>query len=177
MWKGESSMKRECSSISRLLEKYFDQEVAPEERSLVEGHLPDCSACRMALDSMQNLRILIKNPVEEAMGKESFPWVWEKIEKGIQRKERLGLWDFLKSWLDITPLLKRKILIPAVAAAFILILITAPLLHKKISSYPVPSVVEYVESETYNVMIYELETPQVTVIWLFEGPEEESSTS
>jgi hypothetical protein len=39
------------------------------------------------------------------------------------------------------------------------------------------SVVEYVESETYNVMVYELETPQVTVIWLFEGPEEESSTS
>ena len=170
-------MKSECSSISRLLEKYFDQEVTPEERSFVEGHLPDCSACRMALDSMQNLRILIKNPVEEAMGKESFPWVWEKIEKGIQRKERLGLWDFLKSWLDITPLLKRKILIPAVAAAVILILITAPLLYKKISSYPVPSVVEYVESETYNVMVYELETPQVTVIWLFEGPEEESSTS
>lgn len=170
-------MKSECSSISRLLEKYFDQEVTPEERSLVEGHLPDCSACRMALDSMQNLRILIKNPVEEAVGKESFPWVWEKIEKGIQRKERVGLWDFLKSWLDVTPLLKRKILIPAVAAAVILILITAPFLYKKISSYPAPSVVEYVESETYNVMVYELEAPQVTVIWLFEGPEEESSTS
>jgi hypothetical protein len=177
MWKGGGSMKRECSSISRLLEKYFDQEVTPEERSLVEDHLPDCSACRMALDSMQNLRILIKNPVEEAVGKENFPWVWEKIEKGIQRKERLGLWDFLKSWLDVTPLLKRKILIPAVAAAVILILITAPLLYKKISSYPVQSVVEYVESETYNVMVYELETPQVTVIWLFEGPEEELSTS
>ena len=170
-------MKRECSSISRLLEKYFDQEVTPDERSLVEGHLPDCSACRMALDTMQNLRILIKNPVEEAVEKETFPWVWEKIEKGIQRKERLGLWDFLKSWFDVTPLLKRKILIPAVAAAVILILITAPLLYKKISSYPVQSVVEYVESETYNVMVYELETPQVTVIWLFEGPEEESSTS
>ena len=170
-------MKRECPSISRLLEKYFDQEVTPEERSLVEGHLPDCSACRMALDTMQNLRILIKKPVEEAVGKESFPWVWEKIEKGIQQKERPGLWNFLKSWLDVTPLLKRKILIPAVAAAVILILITAPLLYKKMSSYPGPSVVEYVESETYNVMVYELETPQVTVIWLFEDPEEESSTS
>jgi anti-sigma-K factor RskA len=170
-------MKRECSSISGLLEKYFDQEVTPEERSLVEGHVPDCSACRMALDSMQNLRMLIKNPVEEAVGKESFPWVWEKVERGIQRKERPGLWESLWSWLDVTSLRKKKILIPAVAAAVILVLITAPLLYKKISSYPVLSVVEYVESETYNVMIYELETPQVTVIWLFEGPEEESSTS
>ena len=177
MWKGGGRMKSECSSVSKLLDKYFDQEVTPEERSLVEGHLPDCSACRMALDSMQNLRILIKNPVEEAVGKENFPWVWEKIEKGIQRKERLGLWDFLKSRLDVTPLLKRKILIPAVAAAVILILITAPLLYKKISSYPVQSVVEYVESETYNVMVYELEDEKVTVIWLFNGPQEESSPS
>ena len=170
-------MKSECSFISRLLEKYFDQEVTPEERSLVEGHLPDCSACRMALESMENLRTLIKSPVEEAVEKETFPWVWEKVEKGIQPKERPGLWDFLKSWLDVTPFLKKKILIPAVAAAVVLILITAPLLYEKMSSYPGLSVVEYVESETYNVMIYERETPQVTVIWLFEGPEEEPSTS
>jgi len=170
-------MKSECSSISKLLDKYFDQEVTPEERSLVEGHLPDCSACQMALDSMQNLRLLIKGPVEEAVEKENFPWVWQKIEKGIQRKERLGLLDSLKSWLDVTPLLKRKIWIPAVAAAVILILITAPLLFKKTTSYPPLSVVEYVESETYNVMIYESEDEKVTVIWLFNGPQEESSTS
>lgn len=170
-------MKSECSFVSRLLEKYFDLEVTPEERSLVESHLPDCPACRMALDSMQNLRNLIKSPVEEAVEKETFPWVWEKVEKGIQRRERPGLWDFLKSWLDVTPLLKRKILIPVAAAAVILVLITAPLLFKKTASYPTLSVVEYVESETYNVMVYELETPHVTVIWLFEGPGEESSTS
>jgi len=170
-------MKRECSSVSKLLDKYFDQEVTPEERFLVEGHLPDCPACRMALESMQNLRILIKSPVEEAAEKENFSWVWERIERGTQRKERPGLWDFLKSWLDVTPFLKRKVLIPAVATAVLLILITAPFLYEKIASYPVLSVVEYVESETYNVMVYELETPQVTVIWLFEGPEEESSTS
>jgi anti-sigma factor RsiW len=170
-------MKRECSSISGLLEKYFDQEVTAEERSLVEGHLPDCSACRMALDTMQNLRILIKNPVEEAAEKETFPWVWEKIERGIQREEKPGPWESLWSWLDISSLYKKKILIPAVAAAVILILITAPLLYKKMSSYPDPSVVEYVESESYNVMIYQSENEKVTVIWLFNGPQEESSPS
>jgi hypothetical protein len=177
MWTGEVRMKSECTSVSKLLDKYFDQEVTPEERSLVEGHLPNCSACQMALDSMQNLRLLIKGPVEEAVEKENFPWVWERIERGIQRKESLGLLDFLKSWLDVTPLLKRKILIPAVAAAVVLILITAPLLFKETTSYPTLSVVEYVESETYNVMIYELEDEKVTVIWLFNGSEEEVSTS
>jgi anti-sigma factor RsiW len=170
-------VKSECFSVSGLLEKYFDQEVTQKERSLVEGHLPDCPACRMTLNSMQKLRILIKSPVEEAAEKEDFPWVWQKIEKGIQRKERVSLWGFLKSYFDVTPFLKRKVLIPAVAAAVILVLITAPLLYEKFSSYPALSVVEYVESETYNVMVYEMETPQVTVIWLFEGPEEESSTT
>jgi anti-sigma factor RsiW len=177
MWKGGGRMNRECSSISKLLDKYFDQEVTPEERSLVEDHLPDCSACRMALDSMKNLRFLIKNPVEEAVEKETFPWVWEKVEKGIQRKERAGLLESLWSWLDVISLRKKRVLIPAVAVAIILILVTAPLVFKKTTSYPTLSVVEYVESETYNVMVYELEAPQVTVIWLFEGPEEELSTS
>jgi len=177
MWKGGSSMKWECSSISGLLEKYFDQEVTAEERSLVEDHLPGCPACRSALLSMEDLRNLIKNPVKEAVEKETFPWIWEKIERGIQQEERPGLWESLWSWLDISSLYKKKILIPAVAAAVILILITAPLLYKKMSSYPVLSVVEYVDSETYNVMVYELENEKVTVIWLFNGPEEESSPS
>ena len=30
---------------------------------------------------------------------------------------------------------------------------------------------------TYNVMIYEPEKAKVTVIWLFEGPEEEAPIS
>ena len=170
-------MKKECSSISELLDKYFDQEVTPEERSLVEDHLPSCPACRSALLSMGNLRNLIKSPVEEAVERENFPWVWEKIERGIQQEDKPGLWESLWSWLDMISLRKKKILIPAVAAVVILILITAPLLYEKMSSYPALSVVEYVESDTYNVMVYEPEAPQVTVIWLFEGPEEEPLTS
>ena len=170
-------MKKECSSISELLDKYFDQEVTPEERSLVEDHLPSCPACRSTLLSMENLRNLIKSPVEEAVERENFPWVWEKIERGIQQAEKPGLWESVWSWLDMISLRKKKILIPAVAAVVILILITAPLLYEKMSSYPDLSVVEYVESDTYNVMIYEREAPQVTVIWLFEGPEEEPLTS
>jgi anti-sigma factor RsiW len=174
MWKGGGRMKKECSSVSKLLDKYFDRELTLAERSLVEGHLPDCPACRRALESMETLRNLIRRPVEEAVKKETFPWVWEKIERGIQQKEGPGFWESLRDWLNFPSLLKRKIWIPAAATAVILILVMAPLLFKKTSSYPVPSVVEYVESETYNVMIYQPENQEVTVIWLFNGPEEET---
>jgi hypothetical protein len=170
-------MKDSCSSASKLLEKYFDQEVTNEERSLVEAHLLDCPACQDELKLMEGLRDMIRTPVEEAVQKEDFPWVWQKIERGIQLEERPNWWKSLRSWLDMTPLHKRRVWIPAVAAIAILIIIVTPLLFKKTSSYPGPFIVEYVESQTNNVMVYESEKAKVTVIWLFEEPEMESPAS
>jgi anti-sigma-K factor RskA len=72
---------------------------------------------------------------------------------------------------------RRKAWIPAVVAAAIILVITIPFLLKETPSYPSPSVVEYIESPTNNVMVYESEKPNVTIIWLFEGLEEESSPS
>ena len=170
-------MKDSCFSVSKFLEKYFDQEVTEKERLLVEGHLQDCPACRDALKSMEELRTLIKVPVEEAVQKEDFPWVWQKIEREIRLQEKLTWWQSLRSWLDISPLFKKKVWIPAVATVAVLLFITAQIIFKETPSYPDASVVEYIESETDNVMVYQLEKPGVTVIWLFEGPEREQPTT
>lgn len=170
-------MKDSCSTVSTLLEKYFDQEVTNKERTLVEAHLLDCHACQDVLKSMEKLRDLVKAPVEEAVQKEDFQWIWQKIERGIRLEERPTFWETLQSWLQISPLFQRKVWIPAVAAVAIILLITVPLLFKKTPSYPSPSVVEYVESQTHNVMVYELEKTNVTVIWLFEGPAKEAPSS
>jgi anti-sigma factor RsiW len=170
-------MTNSCSSISTVLEKYFDQEVTDEEKFLVEGHLQDCPVCRDVLKSMEELRTLIKVPVEEAVRTEDFPWVWQKIERGIRIQEKRTWWQSLLSWRGITPLLRRKVWIPAVATALVLLFVTTQIIFKKIPSYPDVSVVEYVESQSDNVMVYQLEDPKVTVIWLFEGPEEEGTTT
>ena len=170
-------MKDSCSSVSKLLEKYFDHEATEEERSFVEAHLPGCPNCQDALNMMAGLRDMMKNPVEEAVEKEDFPWVWQKIERGIRLEEKPPWWESLRSWLDISFLLKRRVWIPAVATIAILILIVAPILFKKTPSYSGLSVVEYIESQNYNVMIYESEKAKVTVIWLFEGPEQEVPSS
>ena len=89
---------------------------------------------------------------------------------------QLPFWETLRSWLQIPPF-QRKVWIPAVAGVAIVLLITIPLLFKKTPSYPSLSVVEYVESQTHNVMIYESENAKVTVIWLFEEPEKETPSS
>jgi len=170
-------MNKSCSSVSTVLEKYFDQEVTDEEKSLVEGHLQGCPACRDALKSMEELRTLMKVPVEEAVQKEDFPWVWQKIEREIRLQDKRTWWQSLRSWLDVTPLFRRKVWIPAVATAVVLLFFSTQTIFKKTPSYPDGSVVEYVQSQTDNVMVYQLEDPKVTVIWLFESPEEERTTT
>jgi len=159
------------------LEKYFDQEVTGEERVLVEGHLRGCPACRDTLKSLEELSTSIKVPVEQAVQKEDFPWVWQKIEREIRLQKKPTWWKSLRSWIEVSPLLKRKVWIPAVATVVVLLFITAQIIFKQTPSYPDASVVEYVESPTDNVMVYHLEKPKVTIIWVFDEPAKDQTTS
>ncbi len=166
-----------CSSVSKLLEKYFDREVTDRERLLVEGHLQSCPACRDALTSMEGLRTLIKTPVEEATQQEDFPWVWQKIEREIRLQQKVSWWQSLRSWMDLSPLFEKKVWIPAVATVIVLLFISTQVIFKKIPSYSDASVIEYIESESHNIMVYESEKAKMTVIWLFDEEDQESSRS
>lgn len=168
-------MESRCSSVSELLEKYFDREVTGEEKSLVERHLSDCPSCQKSLREMKGISNVLKITVEKALNEETFPWVWEKIERGIQLEVGISWWESFRSWLKLSPLSQRKIWVPMTAITM-LILFTMPFFFKKTPSLPAPSVVEYVESQTSNVMVYELEKAKVTVIWLFEDLEVKHST-
>ena len=164
-------MKESCPG--ELLERYFDGEVTGEERSLVGGHLSNCQTCQDALKSMEGLRHLIKAPVDELDQKENFYWVWQKIEREIQSKEKSAWKETIWRWLDAMPMLRKRVWVPAAAMIVAILLALAPSLFKKTISPSDLSVVEYVESQSYNVMVYESEKGNVTVIWLLESPEGE----
>ena len=163
--------------MSKLLGKYFDQEVNEKEKRLIEGHLQDCLTCRESLRSMEGLKALLKVPVEEAAQREDFPWVWQKIEREIRLQKKLTWWQSLASRFDVSRLFRRRVWIPAAATFVVLLLITAQIIFKKTPSDEGASVVEYLDSPTYNVMVYQLEEPKVTVIWLFEGQEKGTTPS
>jgi anti-sigma factor RsiW len=171
-------MNGSCSSISELLERYHDREVTQQERSLVEGHLSECHACRAAVMEMEVLGSLLRTPIEEAAASEDVDRVWRKVQREIRERPRLPWQESVRSWLGVSPLLRKRVWVPALAAAtLILSLIVVPALMRENTSPAPLSAVEYVESPNYNVMIYEEEKGTVTVIWLFDGADQEAPTS
>jgi anti-sigma factor RsiW len=169
-------MKDSCSSISKLLEKYFDRETTADERVLVQDHLQKCTACQAQLKSMEELRTTLRTPVDEAVQKETFAWVWQKIEREIQDRAKPSWRESIRAWFGFSFPFRRRVWIPAVAAALLIIAIGSPLLFKETPSQTEVSIVEYVQSDTNNVMVFESERENVAIIWLFEGTEGESST-
>ena len=169
-------MKHLCNSVSELLGKYLDQEVTEQEKALVEAHLVDCSSCRDELKSIVELSSVMKVPVEEMAREEDFDRTWLKIRRELRSEERRSWWETFRSGFGFSVLHQKKVWIPAAAAILVLIFVTIPLLMKKSPSLPVGFGVEYVESKTNNVIVYEVE-PAVTVIWILEGTEEEETAS
>lgn len=167
-------MKNLCLS-PKLLERYFDEEVSPEERTLVENHLTGCSNCQERLKFMRALREALKEPVEMALEKETFPWIWEKIEREIQKEPESSWWEMIRLRLNTLPIFQKRVWIPALATLMVLLLVSTQILFKKIPSYSEGTVVKYIESSS-DVMIYQLEKPKVTIIWLFEESENEASS-
>jgi anti-sigma factor RsiW len=167
-------MKNSCSRPLKLFGKYLDGEAADHERELVENHLRECPACQAELNSMKELHTLIATPVEEAARQEDFPWVWQKIERRIQAQEKPFRLQSLREWLSVSPFLRRRVWVPALAVA-LLVVAVVPFLMKVTPSPSAASVVVYVESQTNNFMVYEPESEQETmaIIWVFEEPEEE----
>ncbi len=169
-------MKDSCSSISKLLEKYFDQETTGDEGILVEDHLRQCATCQAQLKSMEELRTTLRAPVDEAVQKETFAWMWQKIEREVQNRAKPSWQESIRAWFGLSLPFRRRVWIPAVAVALLIIAIGSPFLFQKTPSQTDLSIVEYVQSDTNNVMLIESEKENVAIIWLFEGAEGEPST-
>ena len=167
-------MKEPCSQ--ELLERYFDGEVTGEERSHAETHLAHCTTCQDTLKSMEGLRYLVKAPVDKADQRENFYWVWQRIEREIQPKDKLSWKESIWRWFDVRPMFRKRVWVPAAAAIVAILLALTPSLLKKTPSSSDLSVVEYVESQSYNVMVYESDKGNVTVIWLLDSSETEDSS-
>lgn len=50
-----------CQTVRQKLEAYAAEEIAPQVRAGIEGHLQSCSGCRAALASQKELEALVRS--------------------------------------------------------------------------------------------------------------------
>ncbi len=82
-----------CSRIETLLDDYVDDELSPEARHEVESHLPQCAACRGALDELQDLREAVKRlPRGVAPARDLLPGIREAVRRGPRAAAARSPW-------------------------------------------------------------------------------------
>ncbi len=126
---------------------------------------------------MAEIGRLVRSPIHEVCERADFEKAWTNIRREIRPREPSRLWESVGLWLKASCLSWKRAWVPAAAAALIVAgLIVGPILREDQTAFKMSSV-EYVESSDYNVMIYEGEKGNMTIIWLFDRSDEEAPTS
>lgn len=82
-----------CREVRGLLGTYLDDEVTPSERTLIEGHLADCAACRQRLLATQALQGRIRQTLQAkaALATPSAD-AWARLEPRLPRQKVRTPW-------------------------------------------------------------------------------------
>jgi anti-sigma factor RsiW len=81
--------KMKCSQITKIISRYIDHELGPEERRLFELHIRDCSGCRHELEEVQAVHELFASA-------ERFPAPYgfaTRVMANLEAKEPSWLWQ------------------------------------------------------------------------------------
>ena len=83
----------ECKGIKEKLCAYLEGIVSPEEKRIIEEHLPSCPECRKNLADLKKAGELVKDLAEV----EPPAWFTQKIMSRIRAEEekKKGLWQKL----------------------------------------------------------------------------------
>ncbi len=149
----------ECDSI--LLSRFLDQELGPDQHAKLEAHLRDCPFCQKTAREHHALADLFKAKVEKAVSLTDFG----HLERQVMDRVR----DVQEPWWQKAGslLFSKKMLIPAVSAAVMLILFF---------SYPRPpeqaigpsAIINSFTGDISSVMILETPKSRQTIIWFDE---------
>jgi len=149
----------ECDST--LIERFFDNELAPDEHERFSRHLEDCPSCQKAVRDNQTISALFKSSLSKALSQTSFEDLEENVLNQI-RKRSVPWWKKLIDFLS-----SKKFLVPATAMAAILLFLT-------LTRQPVPvpdqsAIVKSFSGDVSSVMIIETPKTRQTIIWYNES--------
>lgn len=104
----------ECKGIREKLSSYLEGMVSPEEKRLIEQHLPSCQECSTAVVDLKKTRELVQT-LEEV---EPPPWFTQKVMARVRAEEEARK-SLLQKLFDP---LRVKVPIQALATVFIVVI-------------------------------------------------------
>lgn len=146
-----------------LLNRFFDQELGPDESARMAHHLKYCGSCQEALRDNQSVSALLRTSLDEALARISFEEVEEGVLALIHRKR--GPW-----WMKLRDqVVSKRFYVPAAAVAtgvvLFFALVTGP------APAPGPSaIINSFQGDVGSVMILETEKSHHTILWFSENP-------
>lgn len=152
---------KSCDPI--LINRFFDNELEPEEHSRIGRHINECLSCRKYLEDLKGMSLRVKDHVEKEVS-DTLSAQASRIETGVLDAIRGGglpRWNRIKDRF-----LSKHVLIPATAIVF-LILIISTVFRPPADVIP-SAIITSISSDTASVII--METPQSghTIVWFTE---------
>jgi hypothetical protein len=148
---------------SNLLNRFFDEELGPDEFARMTHHLKYCPSCQEVLRHNRSVSKLLRTGFDEALA----PIDFKALEQGVLaliHKKRGPWWMKFKDQL-----VSKKFYIPAAAVATGLVLLFA--LVTGPAPAPGPSaIIDSLEGGVGSVMILETEKAHHTILWFSESP-------
>jgi len=148
---------------SNLLNRFFDEELGPDEFARMTHHLKYCPSCQEVLRHNRSVSTLLRTGLDEVLAHANFEEAEEGVLALIQKKR--GPW-----WMKLRDqLVCKKFYVPAAAVATGLVvffaLVTGP------APAPGPSaIINSFEGDVGSVMILETEKSHHTILWFSENP-------
>ena len=73
----------ECRKLRRILHEYIDGRLSERKARLVEEHIRDCSGCAAEIDSLKEMRSLLRTAGEVKMPDAYWDTYWDRLEKRL----------------------------------------------------------------------------------------------
>jgi hypothetical protein len=148
---------------SNLLNRFFDEELGPDEFARMTHHLKYCPSCQEVLRHNRSVSTLLRTGLDEVRAQANLEQMEEGVFALIHRKR--GPW-----WMKLRDqLVSKKFYVPAAAVAtglaLFFALVTGP------APVPGPSaIINSFEGDVGSVMILETEKAHHTILWFSENP-------
>jgi len=144
-----------------LLNRFFDQELGPDESDHIREHLKHCASCKGALQENQTLSAQFKTSLDQELSHADIGRIEENVLALIRRKEA-PWWTRLRDFV-----VSKRFFVPATAMAAALFFFA---LLKPPASISGPSaIVSSFEGDVASVMILETPESHQTILWISEN--------